>query len=661
MHIMRDMSPFISEFTKGIPISLETETETGGKGIGARETRVVTGWKFEPSLPEGHGIHAPYNKGNTHTLPGFTYFSDRAMQRLPNTEFILHVSRTVLARWNMTEKEYQNITQNPLDSEGRLRSEYVDALAITSEILTAYPTAMNYRGDYADMNTSVLRRLHSLNYRSIHHLEHGTGMTRVPASKPWDVHKKIGTEMFGDAVIDKSGDCEDFGKLIDRMVVGIQACKSTHPLIRSTQLVLGEYQPYSVLSSVTSRNIREAPSSSSKEEIHVGVEVGSAEDLKAGIGAHMWTILLPKSMVDHALRETHGISSSSSTKKKISTLQRKLPPLVLEGTGPALSLLLAKESYHESMHDKIGAINNDLARMEALARMMTGLTTDQITFQSMRDGNKLFSPFTLPIRTNRVIDTNVNERPSPFYRMAVEMFSVSKNESISPEPLVHLHRQEKPFGHSERPKVAYSGARSIPVLLRPRTESETMDPIGYRYGINVTDLVHRREDLFGLLETVRSSADEQRTINNVMRHAPSSPVIRLCSKAERDAANTSAARVEKILNSEDLQRVISRGFMGRPQDLHEVHMYIRQEDVDEEHLRKMSNHFADNGFIGQDPVRVTAESFTKGHHLLRITVPVDVTGVKQLFFESDALAEHLDKPANRQKEFLVSELKKLVQ
>jgi hypothetical protein len=95
-------------------------------------------------------------------------------------------------------------------------------------------------------------------------------------------------------------------------------------------------------------------------------------------------------------------------------------------------------------------------------------------------------------------------------------------------------------------------------------------------------------------------------------------------------------------------------------------MYIRTDNLKDEHVRKLADHFADNGFVGQAPIRVNAESFTKGHHLLRVSVPVDVTGVKQLYFESDALAERLETPADRhggtetQKAVLLRELKKLM-
>ena len=703
MHIVRDMAPFIPEFTESIPISLEEKVPYGGKGIGERaNTRVVSGWIFESSLPEGKGIHAPYNKGNTHTLPGFTYFSDRAMQRLPNTEFILHVSKTVLDRWNMSEKDFIKYANNPVmknkvSGKMKLAPQFIDVLAITAETLTAYPTSMNYRGDYADMNTTVVRKLRSMDrfdHETIHHLEHGTGMTRIPSvssssSSRWNPSKKIGTEMFGDAVIDKSGDCEDFAKLIDRMVVGIQTSKSTHPLVKSLQMVLSNYEPYSVLSSVTSRNIREAPSTSNaprrtKEEkrfevAHSGVCVGSAEDLKAGIGAHMWTILLPSSMIEKAVRATHQRKDISDEHKTF--LQDNLPPLILEGTGPALSLLLAKESYHSEMPDKVTAINTELARLEALARMMTGFTSDQITYESMRSASTIFSPFTIPIQTNRIIDLDKNERPSPFYRMAVEMFAVGKDERVVPSTLIQLEERKdesKPFPlHASTSKEKrYWRARTIPVQLGPRNggEEDMEGPvIGYKYGINLTDLVHRREDIFGMLETIRSSNDEQRIINNVMRHSPPSPVIRLAPKEELEKAKSMAIRVEKILNFEDsedsLQRTLSRGYMGRPQDLYEVHMYIRTDNLNDEHVRKLANHFADNGFVGQEPIRVNAESFTKGHHLLRISVPVDVTGTKQLYFESDALAERLETPADRrggkdvtetQKTVLLKELKKLM-
>jgi hypothetical protein len=602
MHIVRDMAPFIPQFTESIPISLEEEEEPYGEGIGERaEPRVVSGWIFESSLPEGKGIHAPYNKGNTHTLPGFTYFSDRAMQRLPNTEFILHVASTVLDRWDMSEKDFIRCANNPVvkhevSGELKLAPQYIDVLAITAETLTAYPTSMNYRGDYADMNTTIVKKLRSMegfDHETIHHLEHGTGMTRVPSvsstSSRWNPSKKIGTEMFGDAVIDKSGDCEDFAKLIDRMVVGIQTSNSTHPLVKSLQMVLSNYEPYSVLSSVTSRNIREAPSTSNaprrkkeEEEVrhfevaHSGVEVGSVEDLKAGIGAHMWTILLPSSMIEKAVRSTHRGAEIADKHKTF--IQENIPPLILEGTGPALSLLLAKESYHSTMPDKVTSINTDLARLEALARMMTGFTSDQITTESMRGASTIFAPFTIPIQTNRIIDLNENERPSPFYRMAVEMFAVGKDERIVPRALIQLEQRKdgsKPFplapSTSEEEK-RYWRARTIPVQLGPRNEEEVEGPvIGYPYGINLTDLVHRREELFGLLETIRSSKDEQRVINNVMRHAPPSPVIRLAPKEERSKAESMARRVEKVLNFEDsedsLQRTLSRGYMGRPQDL----------------------------------------------------------------------------------------------
>ena len=751
-HVIRDMSPFIPEFTSSIPISVEytpSSGRTGNRTIGDPIIRETKGWVFQPSLKEGERIHAPYNKGTVHTMPGFTYYHDKMMQRLPDTRFILNTARIVLDRHGFSERAFvhasNNVVKETKSGEMYLNPKYIDVLNITSEILCAFPTAMNYRGDYADMNTGIreaLRKSQSYfdSHKRFHHMEHATGLTRVPAVPPkhkskwhhgWDRAKKTGTEMFGDATIDRSGDCEDFAKLINRVIAGINACNTTHPLVTSLQSVLGRYKAYSVLSSVTSASIMTAPDAgdpvsppSRKGFSHesAGAKVGSAKDLRANIGAHMFTVLIPNRMEERALEATRGSSSGilrsseSSRSSENSRLENKaedfiadtIPPMVLEGTGPARALLLPQETYHKTMADKVKVINGEMLRVEATARLLTGMPSEQVTAEGLREANTVFSPFTLPIKSSTLVDLNLDERVSSFYRMPVEMFLVENGATdvrVTPKELVSIQMEinEKRAGstkgesmmgihlekylESESAKESeYFRSRVIPVQLQSRTSENNPsragdEPIiGYTYGINMTDIAHRREDLFGLLKTVRSSPAEKQAIDAIMRHANPSVIITVAPQPEALKARKLAKKYQDMLNA-NIDQTLSRGYMGREEDLHTINLYVRTDNVKEEDMRKLASHLSQNGYTGHEPARVVAESFARGHHLLRVSVPVDVTEAKQLYLEdtgkiimdNNALAERLGVPAERlsrkereeaiqyeEKTILVNKLKKLL-
>jgi len=730
-HVIRDMAPFIPEFTSNIPISVkESEVVQHADGrteiIGEPIVRQAKGWVFQPSLKEGERIHAPYNKGTTHTTPGFTYYHDKMMQRLPDTRFILNTTRIVLDRWDMSEKDFIQATEVPVskNEEGQMQisPKYVDVVNITSEILCAFPTAMNYRGDYADMNTAIRRAMRKSegyfeHHRNFAHMEHATGLTRVPAVKvhtrskwhaSWDKDKKSGTEMFGDAMMDRSGDCEDFAKLINRVIAGIKSCNTTHPLVTSVQSVLDKYSAYSVLSSVTSASIMTAPDDGSSkaslfgEELNFahedsGDEVGSAKDLKANFGAHMFTVLIPKRMEERALEATKGTTylkssatisggkkSSGATSEEITEheearfLADNLPPAVLEGTGPARALLLPQEAYHRGMREKVRAINAEMLRIEATARLMTGLSSEQLTSEALREANTIFSPFTLPIRGNTLVDINRDERVSSFYRMPVEMFRVEDgitDERVVPKELVAVQREinEKrgiegssmmmnlrlDFVEEEGEESDYFLSRVLPVQLKTRSDVDARNHagetvVGYTYGINMTDIAHRREDLFGLLKTIRSSEEETQAIDDVMRHANPSMVMQTAPAKEIEDAERLAYRYEKKLNA-NIDKTLSRGYMGREEDLYTVNLYVRTDNVKYEQIDRLASHLADNGYTGQEAVRVVPESFARGHHLLRLSIPVDTTEAKQAFtsedgtltIENNALAENLDKPSDK--------------
>jgi hypothetical protein len=868
MHILRDMSPFISEFTRSFS-AIKTDPETGKK-------ITFNGWEFKPSLPEGHAIHFPYNKGTRHTAPGFTYYHDKANQRLPDAKFLLHLTKVVLDRHKneISEEEFVNAANNLViintdnkkkeeeeEEEYSFHPKHTKVLEIASEILTTYANSMNYRGDYADMNTDTA--VDFSKHDTIHLIQHSTGMIRIPSLSPihrkhyyanekkeeeekkkklkgknsikkssvessgsffsvkisnylhhrkskkkWVAAKKVGTEMLGDAVMDRSGDCEDFSKLINRIVAGFQSSRSIHPNISAMRVILSHYRVFSVLSSVTSRNIKEAPSSaenrieeeeeekekekdknkelSSLSTFHeiplCGVEVGSKKDLKAGIGAHMWTLLLPNKMYLEHIQSTNSklislpngetlgkqdieeishrilgkpiigtyndnddddnenVSTSSYSINKLKrTIKGKaiipyyksvndneggkrkflydnLYPLVLEGTGAARSLKLALESYHNNVSDKVKSINSELARLEATARLMTGVQSDQITSEHLRRNESVFSPFSLPIVTNSIIDLNPNERADSFYRMLCEMFEQNEGNTdirITPKNLVSIQKEINerllitknnsseegfitsaadiniPFSDKynssnnnnnddddNNDSDQYTTHRVIPVQLGPRTREEAEDwekegkpLIGYTYGVNLTDYLHKSKNI-GMLKTIKSTKEEVTFIDKIMAHSPSSPYITLSPKEEREEAQRIAQLYENILN-EDIDKTLTRSYFGKEGEIVHVHIYSRMDNISKREIQNLASVLEDNQFVGFEPVEVVAESYSKGHHVLRITVPVAVSGVKQLYFEDSSLYENLKKPFNRttkttttrneemiKKKFLLENLKK---
>ena len=803
MHVLRDMAPFISDFTKDIA----TITERDARGRISKR-----GWTFEASLPEAEDVHAPWNKVNTHTLPGFTFYHDRGMQRLPSSTFLLHVTRIVLERHNMSEKDFVRHANNPvlgslprsssgtdaaavdhdalsspdavpLESKGTqsfsglyINPEYVRVVRIVSEIATAFPTSMTYRGDYADLNTDAVANYEAIiqDPDLIHHAVHASGMTRVSAGKHpsryvqrWEETLKIGTEMFGDATIDRSGDCEDLDKLISRILAGMYSAKSAHPTILAIQSVLQNYVPFSVLGSVTSRNIREAPDDDdgNSSASHIGgVIVGSKKDLRAGIGAHMYGALLPKKDVLKSIQRTSsrvetlpdGSILSQEVQTEIServlhkpmwemseggepvTVQNRLDvsrnrkatevargkisrtkkigqsvrenvdaiqqhlerwtkPLPLEGTGQANALVNAISSYYERLGDKVASINGSILHIEAVSRLVSGMPSDQVTPESIQAYQGIFSAFVMPIETNRLVDASPDLRISLFYRMLTEIYGIpagNTDERITPKELVlsqlMYNRSLKTpgtiekiaitgtidlpgfdasvpatssgkkafFGSVRATECIYAMDRVFPVQMAPRRlasapkEEDEGKQRYLTYGVNLTDFVHKSDNI-GMIRTVKSMPNELRVISNVLRHTAPSTILRLPPAKEIAEAKRVAGKYERLLNG-DIDRTLSRGFFGH---LARVSLFTRLDAVQDEEIEKLAEYLADNGYARKAEVR--AESFARGHHLLRITIDMDVSGAKQLYLDSNTLAERMSE--EKMNDVLISELEALLQ
>ncbi|MHA1684514.1 MAG: hypothetical protein ACTSUE_26485 [Promethearchaeota archaeon] len=763
MHVMRDMFPFIDKFTKDI--ATVTERDAKGKVVGTR------GWTFDPSLPEGKNIHAPFNKGNMHTLPGFTYYHDRGMQRLPTTPFILNVSRIVLERRGMTEKEFVEYANNPVivldqgpddlsypsggESKRKKRMVinpgFVRSLRILGEIATAFPTSMSYRGDYADLNTDAIDNYEDMlvDVNRIHHTEHASGMTRRSAGrsshkrymqhsgKDWEEALKIGTEMFGDGMIDRSGDCEDFAKMITRMLAGMYSSKSNHPTIVSIQSMLRRYVPFANLSSVTSASIRTAPpedgSKGSSSSSPIGaVVVGSRKDLNAPIGAHMFASLLNKQDILKGIQRTssrveqlpdgsrlnksdqteiatkvlhksmwrissdsgeivesstpsigkHLISDKVSTMDDLSQEEMEVfvrkwtPPLILEGTGQSNAMVNAISSYYGRLGDKVESINDTLFHVEAITRLISGKSTSSVTAKDIQENQSVFGAFIMPIENNRLIDSSPDVRISPFYRMITEMYGIPSgmtDERVTPYNLTRsqilynkssekVHALDMSLaldaqkdysdriygkGRNEEKNSIYGIDRVIPVQLAQRTlvnEQQKHDGRGgeeeeerhLTYGVNLTDLAHSSDNV-GIIRMIKTLPGEQRIINNVMRHAAPSMAMRLSPRAEVIKARKLAKRYETIL-MKDIDRVVTRERYEEVPDK-PVPMYIRMDWVRDRHIEDLANVLADNMYT--ERVTVRAESFARGHHLLRITPYMIVAGTKQLYLDSNVLSERM--------------------
>lgn len=762
MHVLRDMSPFIKSYTE--QLAQVTVKEPNGKVV-------KQGWEFEPSLPEAHNIHAPYYKVNGHTLPGFKYYHDEAMKRLPSAAFIVNVGKIVLARHGMTMKAFIQTANNPVlktigDNDVHINPKYIKVLRIVGEIATSFSTCMNYRGDYADLNSDTVSMVeeHLQDPDRLHHIVHASGMTKRSRGKHphryyrWDEDLKIGTEAFGNALMDRSGDCEDFAKLIVQILAGARSSTSTHPMILSIQSTLRHYTAFAVLGSVFGRKVSDGEESASKRHRTLigDIVVGSKEDLRAGIGAHMYALLLPERNVLRALQSTSskvqrmpdGTELPSYVKEHISkeylhkplrevgkyesesvgartrrrrsvrvhespgpgldglnkdqldAFYRRLPPLVLEGTGPANALVNAVESYYSTMEDKRDAINETLLEVEAVTRLISSMSSDQVTSRAIQTNQSVFKPFTMVISTNRLVD-HLDVRISNFYRMLIEMYGIPDGHtdtSISPPSLGDLHRHYQKALHEEVARKNYTGtgplyvtvggwetASSAPVFYKQTEESsrdddddeeeeenmygmervfpvqlkarmlsdQTLREIGIEnlkeaheemrihesiahvtYGVNLTDVSHQDENI-GIMKTIKSLPYERKFIANVLTHTPPSPAFRLPPKQEKEEADRVAKRYDTILNK-DIERTLSRGFFGHIQSRS---LYVRFDNVKEEDISRLADYLANNPFARK--AHAAAESFARGHHQLRITIDMDVSGTKQLYLESNTLAEHL--------------------
>jgi hypothetical protein len=492
--------------------------------------------------------------------------------------------------------------------------------------------------------------------------------------------------------------------------------------------MLHRYVPFANLSSVTSASIHTAPSEEgdgggASESIGAAV-VGSRKDLNAPIGAHMFTSLLNKQQVLKGIQRTssrvehlpdgsrlseadqteiaeHVLHKSmwriSSASGKSSEIGERLdhggeedvpaedsveafvrawtPPMILEGTGQSNALVNAVTSYYQTVKDKQTAINDTLLHVEAITRLISGRPTASVTAKDIQENQSVFSAFTMPIETNRLIDASPDVRISPFYRMITEMYGIPAGMTdprVTPPNLVRsqllynrssssrgkhaLDMSGRPLetipdvdsalygkGREEGEKSIYGIDRIIPVQLAQRTlageKHEEVPGEGERhltYGVNLTDFAHSSDNV-GIIRMIKTLPGEQRIVNNVMRHAAPSMAMHLPPRAEVAQAKKLAQRYEAML-MEHIDTVVTRERYEEVPD-RPVPLYTRMDWVRDRHIEDLAKVLANNMYT--ERVTVRAESYARGHHLLRITPYMIVTGTKQLYLDSNVLAERL--------------------
>lgn len=347
-------------------------------------------------------------------------------------------------------------------------------------------------------------------------------------------------------------DCEDGGRdaavhfaMLADPGAGIPSPRS--PLVAGARAMAQHYEAVGVLCSVLSRNLADARGGAAGSDarggyLAAGAPIGSPEDERVEVGAHMFLLLLPKTTLRRSMvRALDAPSRLSRTAPKVDgepdpplasplASGRELPVLLCEGTGVLHPLMRASEAYAGSQEGREAAALGDVLRQEAYVRLNTGRSSAEIAAEIVARQPQVASAgleagrgappealdrFQEMHRQDAVVDDPEARIVPTFYRTGAEFFKVPTARQLE----ARLRRTRA------RPAEQLAGDRLIPLQVRAGGAGE--GGLGERtWGVPISYVVRQRAEV-AMLPTPEPTPAEARIVDRVHQHlAPTVPLRR---------------------------------------------------------------------------------------------------------------------------------------
>lgn len=575
--VNKSMAPFIPEVSKA--------------------TGVANG--FKPTMNELSKVHFPFFVTEVSAVPGARYFSNYAMESDYDEKVYTDLMHISLERNHITVDDFLKygesfisgkIPRSQIDStiEGveyntrlnEMTSAFVEACTILS-------TSVPYIGDYIDFNEDRLRK------------------TRFDMQK-----SHVSTESCGDALATGADDCEGVARLITRCYTGFRDIKHSedNKVLQVAKAIANHYICMGVLGSVTARNLSESEtqkdSSNGRDHEHDDDEeeddgdesfnvegmtiINSPEDMKSGVGAHMWTMFFPKRHALQLLGRTwqnprEKIHWTDNTEEDdYPVWNERLPVLIGEGTGMLNPRLAPVSAYFDSIPMKREAINASVKQADAMMRIMSGIAVRElqaaVSSQKMPKIEKPGELAKLQFQKGQDgIMEDRNTRLSIFYRRITALFPIVTREEEFPMENIHskaevdvpprwmnigthdfLDEQGAPF---------YSWRMLVPVQMdqrRPNAWAPEYDAPGKQmdfcmtkdlhWGVNLEDFIYKRDHV-ALMRMPGNSIMQEKAIGSVVRHLPPLMVISSLNKDQEKFIDENVANLNIQLNQAMLAKI----------------------------------------------------------------------------------------------------------
>lgn len=459
--------------------------------------------------------------------------------------------------------------------------------------------------------------------------------SKISGSKYRDSVERDRNEAVGGA-----GDCEDLARdaavhftLIADNAAGIpDSAIRNYPVLAAARQIAHHYRAMGVLSSVLSRNLADAQQSRTSNaggqsqsfvqptarcrcgsmggvasvgsfvdaasgEDQEGTSmtsgstppIGSVGDRRVQVGAHMFTLLVPKRMlqvavaraVDHARPESGtsvgfkdidlGMTPPSSvgaadtpTQNRYETVPastplsrgRGLPVALCEGTGILHPLMLPQEHYATAVQDKLDRATRVVMDQEAQVRMRTAKTSSELAAamvmmtdatHAARSSNSSRSRggaqptssassspglmLRIPPAMDRFMPMHEQDQllDDPDQRIVPTFYRNAAEMYLV--PTANQLRSRRKRGRVAKPH-RLTGDRLIPIQIGSRS-SVRKDPRTLRWGLPVSDILRQRRHV-AFLPTPEPHPDETHIVDSVYRHTAPAVDLHLDKHLDRD-------------------------------------------------------------------------------------------------------------------------------
>lgn len=477
--------------------------------------------------------------------------------------------RQSMARHNMSEQEFLDAAavfgrpgrpSNNKVSDAQLRK----AVAV---VATAFPMRVNMMR-YVSDKAVLARSKRAVVVESFDQVDTRTDDSRDSGgASSYDVGiNRTKTVAKTQAAVDEATggamDCEDGARdaavhfaLIADPGAGLPDSALRSEVVKSARLVAGHYAGMGVLSSVLSRNLGD----SQQQGPNKGPPgIGTAADGQVEVGAHMFTLLVPKRVLHANVHRALRAKGVSGARVDLGEAAQGLPPSPLasgqelpialcEGTGILHPFMLAQESYAYGHRAKVETAVAAVLEQEGQVRLRTAHSSTEIAeaaaeqavamedavakarrtakpgttvvVQPPESSLQISAPAALdrftPMHTQeRVVGDREQRIVSSFYRTPAELYRVPTAAELEA-------RRRRNQGRPHQ----LVGDRMIPVQIGSRS-SDGASQTPYTWGLALSDILRQRS-FVGFLPTTEPSPTETRIVDRVHSHVAPAVALHL--------------------------------------------------------------------------------------------------------------------------------------